>query len=168
MLCRHCHFQNNQQGSALLISMALLLLLSLAAIAGVKTSISQERMAANLKLKNDSFQAAEAGMRFVAAQVRTLDVLLPAAVCVGVQCEIDAAALDIDQLSSPGANWIAVPEATAGNAASVWYRVVRLGDSEIPVNLTASAPSTLYRISVVGFKGTTRTVLEATYAHTRI
>lgn len=158
----------SQQGSALLISMVLLVLLSLAAIAGVKTSISQERMAANLKLKNDSFQAAEAGMRFVESQVRTLDLILPAQICVGAECDIDAAALDIDQLSSPGEDWTAIPAATAGNAASVWYRVVRLGDSEIPVNLSASAPSTLYRISVVGFKGTTRTVLEGTYAHTRI
>lgn len=165
---RHCSPQLSQQGSALLISMVLLLLLSLAAIAGVKTSISQERMAANLKLKNESFQAAEAGMRYVEGQVRTLAVVLPAEVCAGAACEIDAAALDIDQLSSPGDGWIAVPEASAGNAASVWYRVVRLGDSEIPVNLSASAPSTLYRISVVGFKGTTRTVLEGTYAHTRI
>ena len=73
----------SQQGSALLISMVLLVLLSLAAIAGVKTSISQERMAANLKLKNDSFQAAEAGMRFVESQVRTLDLILPAQICVG-------------------------------------------------------------------------------------
>ena len=168
MMSRSIPIRVAQRGSALLISMVLLVLLSLAAIAGVKTSISQERMAANLKLKNDSFQAAEAGMRFVEGQVRTLDLVLPAHVCAGAECDIDAAPLDIDQLSSPGDDWTAVPAATVGNAASVWYRVVRLGDSEIPVNLSASAPSTLYRVSVVGFKGTTRTVLEGTYAHTRI
>ena len=157
-----------QAGSALVISMVLLLLTTLTALAGIRTSTGQERMAHNVKLKNDSFQAAESGMRHVEQQVRSNTLLLPLTICSQAACELPAAALDPDHRTAPGADWVAIPASVAGNDMTAWYRIVRLGDSAIPANVTAAAPSTLYRISVVSHKGATRTVLESIYAFTRI
>lgn len=157
-----------QVGSALIISMVLLLLTTLTALAGIRTSTGQERMAHNVKLKNDSFQAAESGMRHVEQQVRSNTLLLPLTVCSQATCELPAAALDPDHRSGPGADWTPIPASVAGNGMTAWYRIVRMGDSAIPANVSAAAPSTLYRISVVSHKGATRTVLESIYAFTRI
>ncbi|WP_158256776.1 PilX N-terminal domain-containing pilus assembly protein [Pseudomonas sp. MYb185] len=157
-----------QAGSALIISLVLLLMLTLTAVAGIGISTSQERMAHNVKLKNDSFQAAESGLRYIEQQVRANELMLPLLVCVQAGCELPVAALDPDHLSAPAADWSALPVAVAGNDARAWYRIVRLGDSVMPANLAAGAPSTLYRISVVSHKGATRTVLESVYAFTRM
>jgi len=50
----------------------------------------------------------------------------------------------------------------------LWYRLERIGKSTIPVRVAVSSPSMLYRLSVLSLSGTSRTVLEATYAHTRL
>ena len=160
--------QHAQAGSALIISMVFLLLMTITALAGIRTSTGQERMAFNVKLKNDSFQAAESGMRHVEEQIRTSALALPVAVCAQAACELPSTALDPDHLSAPGSDWSPVPASVSGNDMLAWYRIVRLGDSALPVNLLAEAPSTLYRISVVSHKGPTRTVLESIYAFTRI
>lgn len=157
-----------QTGAALAISLVLLLMTTLTALAGIGMSTGQERMANNVKLKNDSFQAAESGLRHVEEQVRSNALLLPLAICSQAGCELPAAALDPDHLSAPGPDWLPVPAAVTGNGMGAWYRIVRLGDSTIPANMAAAAPSTLYRISVVSYKGATRTVLESIYAFTRI
>ncbi|SDR71043.1 type IV pilus assembly protein PilX [Halopseudomonas litoralis] len=160
--------QQAQAGSALIISMVFLLLMTVTALAGIRTSTGQERMAFNVKLKNDSFQAAESSMRHVEEQIRKSVLALPVVVCHQAACELPDAALDPDHRSAPGSAWNPVPAAVAGNDMAAWYRIVRLGDSAMPVNLLAEAPSTLYRISVVSHKGSTRTVLESIYAFTRI
>lgn len=159
------HFQT---GSALIISMVLLLLMTITALTGIRTSTGQERMALNVKMKNDSFQAAESGMRHVEEQIRRNALALPVAVCARAACELPSTTLDRDHLSAPGSDWSPVPSSVAGNGMTAWYRIVRLGDSAMPVNLIADAPSTLYQVSVVSYKGATRTVLESIYAFTRI
>ncbi|WP_193075867.1 PilX N-terminal domain-containing pilus assembly protein [Pseudomonas sp. FME51] len=157
-----------QTGSALIISLVFLLLMTITALAGIRTSTGQERMAFNVKLKNDSFQAAESGMRHVEEQIRRNALPLPVVVCARAACGLPSTALDPDHLSAPGPDWSQVPSSVAGNGMATWYRIVRLGDSAMPANLFAEAPSTLYRISVVSHKGPTRTVLESIYAFTRI
>lgn len=164
----HNRWRHGQAGSALMISMVFLLLMTVTALAGIRTSTSQERMAFNIKLKNDSFQAAESGMRHVEQQIRKNALALPVVVCSQSACDLPHTALDPDHLSAPGSDWSPVPPSVAGNDMAAWYRIVRLGDSVLPVNLVAEAPSTLYRISVVSHKGSTRTVLESIYAFTRI
>lgn len=52
-----------QAGSALIVSLVMLLLLSLIGVAGMQTTIMQDRMAANLLDKELAFQAAEAALR---------------------------------------------------------------------------------------------------------
>lgn len=55
--------QVREQGSALIVSLVMLLLLSLIGLAGIQTTTMQERMAANLLDKELAFQAAEAAAR---------------------------------------------------------------------------------------------------------
>lgn len=56
-------FKRRQTGSALLISLIMLLLLSLIAVAGMQSTILQGRMSTNLQDRNLAFQAAEAALR---------------------------------------------------------------------------------------------------------
>lgn len=63
--------QYAQQGSALLVSLVMLLLLSLIAVAGMQTTIMQERMSSNLADRELAFQAAEAALRDAETMLRT-------------------------------------------------------------------------------------------------
>lgn len=54
---------NKQQGLALIVSLIMLLLMSLLAINGMKTTILEEKITANYKNRNTAFQAAEASLR---------------------------------------------------------------------------------------------------------
>lgn len=160
--------RQRQSGSALIISMVLLLLLMLTAVAGVSDSIVQERMAHNVKRLNDSFQAAETGLRYVEQQVQSNILALPTTACTPGACDVPGAALSTQHSHTPGPDWSKVPAAVAGGDMQVWYRVVRLGESPLPVNLTTGSTSTLYRVSVLSQRDTTRTLLEGVYAFTRI
>lgn len=166
-VCRPSH-RDSQSGSALIMSLMLLLVLMLTAVAGVSDSIVQERMANNAKRVNDSFQTAEAGLRYVEQQVRSNALALPASICTGGACEVSATALVADSSGPPGPDWHSVPVAVAESDMQVWYRMVRLGDSALAVNQVVGAPSTLYRISVLSQRGVTRTLLEGVYAFTQI
>lgn len=55
--------KRRQRGSALLISLIMLLLLSLIAVAGMQSTILQSRMSTNLRDRDLAFQAAEAALR---------------------------------------------------------------------------------------------------------
>ena len=160
--------RHQQSRSALIISMVLLLLLMLTAVAGVSDSIVQERMAHNVKRLNDSFQAAETGLRYVEQQVQSNTLELPTITCPPRACEVPVAALDASSAGAPGVGWSTVPAAVRGGDMQVWYRVVQLGDSALPVNQTTGATSTLYRVSVLSQRDATRTLLEGVYAFTRI
>ncbi|SDB02703.1 type IV pilus assembly protein PilX [Desulfonatronum thiosulfatophilum] len=54
---------DSQTGSALVISLVMLLVLTLMAVAGMQTTSLQERMAGNMRDKDLAFQAAEAALR---------------------------------------------------------------------------------------------------------
>lgn len=55
--------RQRQQGISLLIVLLLLVVMSILGIAVLRSSSMQERMSANLRDRNDAFQAAEAGLR---------------------------------------------------------------------------------------------------------
>lgn len=59
-----------QDGSVLLVSLIMLLLLTLVAVAGMQGSILQERMTGNLRDRGLAFQAAEAALREAEAFIR--------------------------------------------------------------------------------------------------
>ena len=162
------HHCQQQTGSALILSLVLLLLLTMTAVAGVSDSIVQERMANNVKRANDVFQAAESGLRHVEQQVRNNTLALPTVSCSADACGVPATILNAGRSGAPGADWSALPAAGIENSQQVWYRMVRLGDSGLAVNQQAGAVSTLYRVSVLSQQDTTHTLLEGIYAFTRI
>lgn len=164
--------RSQQHGSALIVSLVFLLLLTLVSVAGIGSSTSQERMAANVKLKSDSLQAAESALRIVQQQVALAAASnkpLPNP-CSDIGCNIIDSAFDIDSAGSPGAGWVQLPASAATNNTQVWYRITSLGESLAPANTANASPSyegpaNLYRIVVVSFIGSTRTVLESVYVH---
>ncbi len=161
-----------QRGSALIVSMVFLLLLTLVSVAGIQSSASQERMAANVKLKSDSLQAAESALRIVQQQLALAandNKPLPNP-CRGASCNTVDAAFDVDSDSTPGAGWVQIPTSLATNNMQVWYRITGLGETLAPASTANARPSyegpgNLYRIVVVSFRGFTRTVLESVYVH---
>lgn len=170
-MSRAARFQppGRQRGSTLIISMVMLLLLTLTAVASISSSIVQERMAHNASRLNERFQAAETGLRYVEQQVRANVLMLPAARCTGADCEVAAVIMAPGSPGvAPGPDWSAVPTALVGSDMQVWYRLVRVGDSMLSVNLAAGSVSTLYRVSVISQQNSTRTLLEGVYAFSQI
>ena len=53
----------SQKGSALLVSLIMLLLITLVAVGGMQSSILQEKMTGNMRDRDLAFQAAEAALR---------------------------------------------------------------------------------------------------------
>lgn len=164
--------RRGQTGSALIVSLVFLLLLTLVSVTGITSATHQERMAANTKLKNDSLQAAEAALQQIyqqLAQAAQDNKPLPNP-CQAAACAIPPRALDIDAAGSPGAGWVQLPSSADTNDMQVWYRITALGSTLAPANtLTANppyeGPGNLYRIVVVSYRGSTRTVLEGVYVH---
>jgi len=161
-----------QQGSALVVSLVFLLLLTLVSVAGIRSSTSQERMVANLKLKSDSLQAAESALRQIqhlVAEAADNNKPLPTP-CNKAECNLPGAAFDVDAVGAPGTGWVQIPASAQTNHMQVWYRITSLGQALAPANtINANPPyegaGNLYRIVVVSFSGTTRTVLESVYVH---
>ncbi|MAB24647.1 pilus assembly PilX family protein [Pseudomonas neustonica] len=165
-----CYWKQRQRGAVLLVSLVFLLLMSLAALAGVGSAASQERMVANLQQRNLSFQAAEAGIRWVEQQIRISALPLPTRRCELASCASAIVPAEITVGSMAGWQPLPISEGSKLRSGDVqlWYRLERIGKSTIPVRVAVSSPSMLYRLSVLSLSGTSRTVLEATYAHTRL
>lgn len=65
-----------QQGAVLIVSLIILLVLTLVGIAGMNTSVLQERMAVNAQNSNRAFQAAESSVRALADELYADDLTL--------------------------------------------------------------------------------------------
>lgn len=157
---------SSQRGSALVISLVLLLLVTLAALGSMSSAIVQEHMAHNISRMHERFQAAETGLRYVEQQIRANAMALPDMPCTE-SCDVPAA-LSASVASTPGPEWSRVPAAIVGTESQVWYRLVQLGDSSLSVNLSAGPVSTLYRVSIISQRDANHTLLEGVYAFTRI
>ena len=75
---------SSNRGSALVVSLILLVVLTMLAVQGMRTNVMQERMAGNLRERNLAFQAAEAALRlgersFVGVADCPAPVVLPVA-----------------------------------------------------------------------------------------
>lgn len=68
--------QSEQKGAALIVSLIVLLVLTLIGVAGMNTSVMQERMAANSQNANRAFQAAESTVRALTNQLYGNDLSL--------------------------------------------------------------------------------------------
>jgi len=63
MIMKNSFFISRQQGSALIIGMVFLIVLTILGIASMQGTTMQERMAGNYRETNESLQAAEAALR---------------------------------------------------------------------------------------------------------
>ena len=150
-----------QRGAALLVSLVMLLLLTLIALAGVSDSTLQQRMAHNSRQLNKSFQAAESALRHLEQQLEAGLLTLPTDPCQPL-CEVPVTVLNGAAGSAPGADWSQLP--VSGNEVEVWFRLVRQGDSSLLPGIAPGSDGTLYRVTVLARQGQVSTLLEAGYA----
>ena len=147
-----------QRGMALLVSLVFMPLLSLIGVAAMVSAMQQEKMAAGIQHANHSFQAAEAALASGEAwlEIQWLGVL-PCTLPVSCNPPLEArtrAAPGVDPGS--GVSWVSVEDGL--------YGVQNLGPSITPAHLPVTTTTRLYRVTAIGWRGLSRTVLESIYA----
>ena len=147
-----------QRGMALLVSLVFLLLLTLIGLSSMQNATLQEKMAASVTLRNQSFQGAESALRVGESAVQLETYSLP--VCSGTtQCSPPAESSTITGAgfnSTSGVTWIA--------SGSGFYGVQNIGTTLTAVNVPSNTSTTLYRVTAVGIAGNSRSVVESIYA----
>ncbi|MFJ7110481.1 PilX N-terminal domain-containing pilus assembly protein [Pseudomonas sp. NPDC098740] len=147
-----------QRGMALLVSLVFLLLLTLIGLSSMQNATLQEKMAASVTLRNQSFQGAESALRVGESAVQLDTFSLP--VCSGTtQCTPPAESSTITGAgfnSTSGVTWIA--------SGSGFYGVQNIGTTLTAVNVPSNTSTTLYRVTAVGIAGNSRSVVESIYA----
>ncbi len=142
----------------MLISLVLLLLLTAIGLSAMQSATSQEQLAGSLRHRNQSFQAAESGLRLGESAVQKRGFDLPPCQSV-VTCAPPSEAYGISQPGVDPASAIAWVGMTAGV-----YGIQNLGRGVGGVHLPPETPAIFYRITAVGISGQSRTVLESVYA----
>lgn len=151
-------YSRAQRGMALFVSLIFLLLLTIVGLAGMQNATLQEKMAGNIKLKNESFQFAESGLRAGEAYIANPDnvaVLTACPACAGADC-------NMPDLSAPTVGVGACGVWKAAGAS--FYRIQKLGQTAAAMNLVSGESVTLYRVIAVASKGNATTALESIYA----
>jgi type IV pilus assembly protein PilX len=147
-----------QRGMALLVSLVFLLLLTLIGLSSMQNATLQEKMAASVTLRNQSFQGAESALRVGESAVQLETFSLP--VCSGTtQCAPPAESSTITGAgfnSTSGVTWIA--------SGGGFYGVQNIGTTLTAVNVPSNTSTTLYRVTAVGIAGNSRSVVESIYA----
>lgn len=147
-----------QRGMALLVSLVFLLLLTLIGLSSMQNATLQEKMAASVTLRNQSFQGAESALRVGESAVQLEAYSRP--VCSGTtQCAPPVESSTITGAgfnSTSGVTWIA--------SGSGFYGVQNIGTTLGAVNVPSNTSTTLYRVTAVGIVGNSRSVVESIYA----
>ncbi len=145
---------------ALIVSLVFLLLLTLIGISSMQNATLQEKMAGSVKLRNESFQIAEAAVRAGESVVQANKFSM--SVCSNCAPPADAVTvLAAGPSATSGVTWVA--------SAGGFYAVQKFATTKDPVNVNSvgwdeSKSWTLYRITGVGLTGNSRTVVESIYA----
>lgn len=150
-------FHSPQAGVVLLISLVFLLVLTLAGLSAMQGAISQERVAGSILQRNQSFQAAESGLRLGEAAVQAPGFGLRPCQAI-VMCAPPSEAFSV---VGPGAN--PVSAITWQGMQDGVYGIQHLGPGTGLANLPGDTSATLYRVTAVGLKGPSRTVLESVF-----
>lgn len=144
-----------QNGMALLVSLVFLLMLSLTGLSSLQSASEQQRLAGAVWFVNQSFQAAETALRQgesqVLAQWPTMLACTSAATCRSPLSAETQTSPGIDAFS--GGLWMQVQNG--------FYTVQSLGAGVTPAQLPGIVHADFYRITGVGLRGPTRTVLES-------
>lgn len=147
-----------QRGIVLLISLVFLLLLALIGLSSMQGAVTQQKIAGSLWHRNQSFQAAESGLRLGEEVVRRKGADLPQCHSIVACGPPDEALSVVAAGTSPvsSVNWVAIKGGL--------YGIQSLGPSVGLANLPPQTPATLYRVTAIGISGQSRTVLETVYA----
>ncbi len=147
-----------QRGMALLASLVFMLLLGVIGMASMASAARQEKMAAGVQHVNHSFQAAEAALRSGESWLESeWSAVSGCASPVTCSPPIEARTQAVpaaDPVS--GVRWVSVADGL--------YGVQNLGQSVAPAHLPAATATHLYRVTGIGLRGQSRTVLESIYA----
>ena len=150
-----------QNGMALFVSLIFLLLLTIIGVASMQNAGLQEKMAGNIKIKNETFQLAERALRegenFIAAPANE-GSLATCSTCSGDGCRVPDFSGDL----SAGSGTCDVWTSASGGA---FYRLQKLGITSDAVNVQNGSSVMLYRVTAVATKGNAKTALESIYAH---
>lgn len=146
---------NSQAGSALIISLVFLLLLTIVGVASMQNSTLEERMTGNASDKNRAFQAAEAGLR--AGEQALSDSVGIAKTTV---TEIPKNDTDCNTLAASSAAWSIPLDSVSDTSTSTCYRVQYLHCATRGTGCVQ-----IYRVTAIGFgrEPGTRVVLESTF-----
>lgn len=153
-MARYDGIRWRQDGMVLLISLVFLLALSLIGLASMQGAVFQQKIAGSLWHRNQSFQAAESGLRLGETTVRNTGAALPL-------CQtISACVPPQEAYSVLGAGMNPVSAVMWVSSKGGLYGIQSLG----PVDRPTDKPAALYRVTSVGLIGPSRTVLETVYA----
>jgi len=156
---------SHQRGAVLLISLVFLLVLTMLGVSSMQNATLQEKMAASVKQRNASFQAAEMALRTGESAIQAPGFSLSR--CPTLQtC---APPVDARSVTNPGhggtsgVTWVAVSGGFYAlqhfaSALEPVHLAPRQAEGDVPV------PWTLYRVTGVGIQGGSRTVLESVHA----
>lgn len=162
--------KTDQKGSALLISLVMLLLISIISVGAMQSSILQERMSSNMQDRELAFQAAEAALRDAENLILTQDL---------EWLEQQPFVFTVNDASRP--DWSNNAFDNDGNSQSIANAIA--GVSQQPeffietIDLVASGTSTelgvevpdisYFKITSRGFGGTAQTVVVLTSVYRR-
>ncbi len=159
--------RRRQHGSALLISLLFLLLLTVLGVTAIRNSTLEERMAGNLRDLNIAFQAAEAGLRVAEADLAS--AALPAFTAAGTGGYYTAPAADATPLwEVGGTNWRGSGLTNFSQSFAPPDYIIEQLAPVVQPSLQFGSPGTtiqLYRITARGFGPSQDTVaiLQANY-----
>lgn len=150
--------RGRQAGMALLVSLIFLLLLSVIGLGAMQSATQQEKMAGSVRQANQSLQAAETALRRGESRVQgdwpalsecnaVVKCLPPSEARTRVSPGFDP---------SSGVLWVQVPGGLFG--------IQHMGSGVTPAHLPGVASANLYRITAIGLRGASRTILESVYA----
>lgn len=159
-----------QKGSALLISLVMLLLISIIAVGAMQSSIMQERMSSNMHDRELAFQAAEAALRDAENYILAThpDVLVTENFVYVVNAAGNPS-WSANPLGTTG-TWRVIPTTIQGVAQQPQY-YIELIDRRPPgasTELGVEDPGiSLFRVTARGFGGTAQTVAVLTSVYRR-
>jgi len=155
---------SRQRGSALLVSLVFLLLLTMIGVAAIQDSTLQERMAGNTRDREVAFQAAEAGLR-VAERYLQGAVVGP---FEGNANGLFLAGSSPNWQTSNSTNWIKLPNGALSIVSAQPEYVIEEVSQTGMFGLGADEPeevSSSYRVTSRGYGASpdARVVLQSTY-----
>ncbi|KAA0949513.1 pilus assembly protein PilX [Pseudomonas sp. ANT_H14] len=153
---------SRQSGMVLLISLVFLLLLTVIGLSSMQAATLQEKIAGSIRHRNQSFQAAESGLRLGESAVQAPGFALQPcpslATCAPPKESISVSGPGTDPVSA--VTWVALKGGV--------YGIQNLGRGVGLAHLPNGTSATVYRVTAAGISGHSRTVLEAVYARVSV